>query len=102
MFTSSGCTSVLRLPWGLMSMAHLVHCVRSIATLVALSLLIPSLSWSQTTPTALDLFNRFRAGDAASLTALQKGAESGNPDSQFQLGRAYSHGGPNLPRDNAA
>lgn len=83
-------------------MPYLAHRGRSIAMFVALSLLIPSLSWSQTAPTALQLFNRVRAGDAAALTALRRAAEAGNADSQFQLGRAYSFGGPNLPRDDAA
>ena len=82
-------------------MAHLVH-RGAIAKLVALSIFIPSASWSQTPRTAADMYERVRAGDAAALVALQGAAEAGNVDSQFQLGRALSNGGPNVPRDDAA
>lgn len=50
---------------------------------------------------ALQLFNRARGGDAAAVAELRSAAESGDAPGQFQLGRAYSHGSPVLPRDDA-
>src|SRR5262249_3566432 len=84
----------------LMPMAYLVG--RSIASLVALSILIPALAWSQAPEAPTEWYKRFKAGDTAALTALRSAAEAGDADSQFQLGRAYANGGPNLPRDDVA
>jgi len=102
MCTAFGCTSVFWLLRGLMPMANPVHRGRSIATFVSLSILIPSLSWSQTPQAATELYKRFKAGDTAALTALRSAAEAGDADSQFRLGSAYYNGGPNLPKDGAA
>lgn len=50
--------------------------------------------------TALDLFNRARGGQAEALAQLRAKAEAGDADSQFQLGRAFSHGA-SVKRDDA-
>ena len=49
---------------------------------------------------ALDLFNRARAGQADAFTQLRAKAEAGDAESQFHLGRAYSHGA-SVKRDDA-
>ena len=46
---------------------------------------------------ALDLFNRARSGQPQAFEELKAKAEAGDADSQFHLGRAYSH----IKRDDA-
>lgn len=72
------------------------------ALVVVLAILAPSALWGQEASSPSDLFRRVGEGDESALTALRKAAESGDPESQFQLGRAYSFGGPILKRDDTA
>ena len=66
---------------------------------LGLVVLVPPVLQAQEKSTSLELFSRIRAGDESALQALKKAAESGDADSQFQLGRAYSFGGPILKSD---
>lgn len=66
-----------------------------------LLLLLPLQALALSDEAALQLFHRARGGDAAALAELRGAAESGDAPGQFQLGRAYSHGSPVLPRDDA-
>lgn len=72
--------------------------MRRLAAILAFALLAPAgVLWAQD---ALFLFERIRAGDEQALSALRQAAEKGDADSQFQLGRANSHGSKILPRDD--
>ncbi|HWA36815.1 MAG TPA: tetratricopeptide repeat protein [Burkholderiales bacterium] len=68
--------------------------------LVAWALALAPIVSAAQSSSALDLFNRARAGDPAAIEKLRAAAESGEADSQFQLGRAYSHAA-GVRRDDA-